>query len=467
MSTSSQFADTKRDEKGIHMAVVDRSVLEGLLAYLREHYPAACRHWFSEIEIVDIIDGTLHLLVSEDVRRRYLQRQCLEAFKEAAQSVTGRLLPVSFVGELPTVETSLPGGVFKHQDDGGEDEILLSPDYTFDTFVVGPDNRLAHAAALAVAEQPGRAYNPFFIHGGVGLGKTHLLQAICQTAMRFNPDMRICYISCNSFMNNFMDAVQEGKMRDFRHRFRSYDVLVVDDIHDITNRGPSQEEFFHTFNALYQSGRQVVLSSDAPPSEIPDLEERLTSRFNSGLVAPIEKPCYETRVAIIKSKAALRGIDVPDEVAGYVAARIDSNIRELEGALTTLQSLAIIDSRPIDLELAKACIGGKIVVEPGAQVSVSVQSILDTVSGFFGLRVGDLLSKRRQRSIALPRQIGMYLARRHTRFSLGEIGGYFGGRDHTTVMHAIRTIDGKRVKDASLDRDLVRLEEALMGTTPN
>ena len=173
----------------------------------------------------------------------------------------------------------MPGGVFKHQDDGGEDEILLSPDYTFDTFVVGPDNRLAHAAALAVAEQPGRAYNPFFIHGGVGLGKTHLLQAICQTAMQFNPDMRICYISCNSFMNNFMEAVQEGKMRDFRHRFRSYDVLVVDDIHDITNRGPSQEEFFHTFNALYQSGRQVVLSSDAPPSEIPDLEERLTSRF--------------------------------------------------------------------------------------------------------------------------------------------------------------------------------------------
>lgn len=445
------------------MAVVDRSVLEGMLAYLREHYPAACRHWFSEIEIVDVIDGTLHLLVTEDVRRRYLQRQCIDSFKEAAQAVTGRLLPVSFVGEMPKLETSMPGGVFKHQDDGGEDEILLSPDYTFDTFVVGPDNRLAHAAALAVAEQPGRAYNPFFIHGGVGLGKTHLLQAICQTAMRMNPDMRICYISCNSFMNNFMDAVQEGKMKDFRHRFRTYDVLVVDDIHDITNRGPSQEEFFHTFNSLYQSGRQVVLSSDAPPSEIPDLEERLTSRFNSGLVAPIEKPCYETRVAILKSKAALRGIDVPDEVAGYVAARVDSNIRELEGALTTLQSLALIDSRDIDLNLAKQAIGGHAPVDSGAQVSVSVQSILDTVSGFYGLRVGDLLSKRRQRSIALPRQIGMYLARRHTRFSLGEIGGYFGGRDHTTVMHAIRTIDGKRVDDEGLDRDLVRLEESLKG----
>ncbi len=446
------------------MAVVDRAVLDGILAHLREHHPAACRHWFSEIEIVDVIDGTLHLLVHEDVRRRYLQRQCLDAFKEAAQAVTGRLLPVSFVGEVPQQVQSTPGGVFKHQDDGEEDEILLSPDYTFDTFVVGPDNRLAHAAAVAVAEQPGRAYNPFFIHGGVGLGKTHLLQAICQTAMRSNPDMRIGYISCNSFMNNFMDAVQEGKMRDFRHRFRTYDVLVVDDIHDIANRGPSQEEFFHTFNTLYQSGRQVVLSSDAPPSEIPELEERLTSRFNSGLVAPIEKPCYETRVAILKSKAALREVEIPDEVAGYVAARIDSNIRELEGALTTLQSLAQIDNRSIDLDLAKRSISGSVAVaDAGQSVSVSVQSILDTVSGFYGLRVGDLLSKRRQRSIALPRQIGMYLARRHTRFSLGEIGGYFGGRDHTTVMHAIRTIDGKRAGDQSLDRDLIRLEETLLG----
>ena len=445
------------------MAVVDRAVLDGVLDYLREHHPAACRHWFSEIEIVDIIDGTLHLLMTEDVRRRYLQRQCLEAFKEAAQSVTGRLLPVSFVGEIHQQTDVTPGGVFKHQDDGNEDEVLLNPDYTFETFVVGPDNRLAHAAALAVAEQPGRAYNPFFIHGGVGLGKTHLLQAICQTAMRSNPDMRICYISCNSFMNNFMDAVQDGKMQSFRHRFRTYDLLVVDDIHDITNRGPSQEEFFHTFNTLYQSGRQVVLSSDAPPSEIPQLEERLISRFNCGLVARIEKPCYETRVAILKSKAQLRGVDVPDEVAGYVAARIDSNIRELEGALTTLQSLALIDNRLIDLDLAKQSISGKTVADPGTQISVSVQSILDTVSGFYGLRVGDLLSKRRQRSIALPRQIGMYLARRHTRFSLGEIGGYFGGRDHTTVMHAIRTIDGKRTGDESLDRDLIRLEESLLG----
>jgi len=445
------------------MAVVDRVVLDGILAHLREHYPAACRHWFSDIEIIDIIDGTLHLLVVEDVRRRYLQRQCLDAFKEAAQAVTNRLLPVSFVGEIPLNINPTPGGVFKHQDDGVEDEIILSPDYTFDTFVVGPDNRLAHAAALAVAEQPGRAYNPFFIHGGVGLGKTHLLQAICQTAMCSNPDMRVCYISCNSFMNNFMDAVQEGKMRDFRHRFRTYDVLVVDDIHDIANRGPSQEEFFHTFNTLYQSGRQVVLSSDAPPSDIPDLEERLISRFNSGLIAPIEKPCYETRVAILKSKAAMRAIDIPDDVAGYVAARIDSNIRELEGALTTLQGLALIDNRSINLDLAKQSIGGRGVSnEPVQHVSVSVQSILDAVSGFYGLRVGDLLSKRRQRSIALPRQIGMYLTRRHTRFSLGEIGGYFGGRDHTTVMHAIRTIDGKRAADQSLDRDLIRLEDSLI-----
>jgi chromosomal replication initiator protein len=194
--------------------------------------------------------------------------------------------------------------------------MLLSPDYTFESFVVGPDNRLAHAAASAVAQQPGRAYNPFFVHGSVGLGKTHLLQAICQQSMRNNPDMRIYYTSCNAFMNQFLEAVQDGDMGSFRHRFRNYDLLVVDDIHDLSKRDTSQEEFFHTFNTLYQGGRQVVLSSDAPPNEIPDLEERLTSRFGCGLVANIERPCYETRVSIVKSKAAVRSLELPDDLAG-------------------------------------------------------------------------------------------------------------------------------------------------------
>jgi chromosomal replication initiator protein len=338
--------------------------------------------------------------------------------------------------------------------------MLLSPDYTFESFVVGPDNRLAHAAASAVAQQPGRAYNPFFVHGSVGLGKTHLLQAICQQSMRNNPDMRIYYTSCNAFMNQFLEAVQDGDMGSFRHRFRNYDLLVVDDIHDLSKRDTSQEEFFHTFNTLYQGGRQVVLSSDAPPNEIPDLEERLTSRFGCGLVANIERPCYETRVSIVKSKAALRSLELPDDVAGYIAARIDTNIREIEGAITKIQTMAMLDGIDIDLALTKKSIGNQVKLNGPAQLTI--QDILDTVSGYYGLKLTDLLSKRRHKSVSLPRQIGMYLARKHTRFSLGEIGGYFGGRDHTTVMHAVRSIDGRRTGDNHLDQDINQLESVLL-----
>jgi chromosomal replication initiator protein len=326
--------------------------------------------------------------------------------------------------------------------------------------VVGPDNRLAHAAASAVAQQPGRAYNPFFVHGSVGLGKTHLLQAICQQSMRNNPDMRIYYTSCNAFMNQFLEAVQDGDMGSFRHRFRNYDLLVVDDIHDLSKRDTSQEEFFHTFNTLYQGGRQVVLSSDAPPNEIPDLEERLTSRFGCGLVANIERPCYETRVSIVKSKAALRSLELPDDVAGYIAARIDTNIREIEGAITKIQTMAMLDGIDIDLALTKKSIGNQVKLNGPAQLTI--QDILDTVSGYYGLKLTDLLSKRRHKSVSLPRQIGMYLARKHTRFSLGEIGGYFGGRDHTTVMHAVRSIDGRRTGDNHLDQDINQLESVLL-----
>jgi chromosomal replication initiator protein len=337
---------------------------------------------------------------------------------------------------------------------------LLSPDFSFESFVVGPDNRLAHAAALAVAQQPGRAYNPFFVHGGVGLGKTHLLQAICQQTIRNNPDLRIYYTSCNTFMNHFHDAVQSGDMHSFRYRFRNYDMFVVDDIHDLSNRGTSQEEFFHTFNTLYQGGRQIVLSSDAPPNEVPDMEERLTSRFSCGLVANIERPCYETRVAIVKSKAAMRSVSLPDDVASYIAARIDTNIREIEGAITKIQTLAVLDNCEIDLTMTKRSIGEQLRTNGSAKLTI--QDILDTVSVFYGLKLTELLSKRRHKSVSLPRQIGMYLARKHTRFSLGEIGGYFGGRDHTTVMHAIKSIDGKRIGDDRLDQDIAELESTLL-----
>ena len=311
-----------------------------------------------------------------------------------------------------------------------------------------------------MAGKPAWAYNPFFLQGGVGLGKTYLLQSICQAASRKNPNIRIYYTSCNGFMTQFHDSVQEGQMNSFRHRFRDLDMLLIDDIHDLSRRDRSQEEFFHTFNTLTQSGRQVVLSSDAAPNEIPDLEERLTSRFNCGLVAEMGKPCFETRVAILKSKARLRNIEMPDDIASYLAAKIDSNIRELEGAITKMQGLAALNGTALTMDLAKSAIGVESAVN-GTPLP-TIQDIVDTVTGYYSVRLSDLLSKRRPQSIALPRPICMCPARQHTRYSLQEIGGYFGGRDHTTVMHAVSAVNNKRTKDIPIDQDVSTLEQRLL-----
>lgn len=338
------------------------------------------------------------------------------------------------------------------------DALVINPDYAFENFVVGPENRLAHAASVAVGDNPAKSYNPLFIHGGVGLGKTHLLQAICLRILETRKDAQLYYISCESFMTQFMEAVQGGQMANFRHCFRDVDVLIVDDIHFLAKRDRTQDEFFHTFNTLYQSGKQIVLSSDASPNEIPDLEQRLVSRFKWGLVVKVEPPCYETRVEILKSKARLRGLDLPDDVACYVAERLDANIRELEGAITTLQIRASLDARPIDLALARIALGDQTGAPPSA---ISIHTIIDAVTDFYHVKVTDLQSKRRQRSVALPRQVCMYLARRLTRLSLEEIGGYFGGRDHTTVMHAVKIIDTRRLADTEFDGVVNGFESSL------
>ncbi|MBL9150633.1 MAG: chromosomal replication initiator protein DnaA [Phycisphaerae bacterium] len=495
--------------------------------YLRRHHPELWRHWFDDIEPIDIQSGVLRLVVREPIQLRFLQKSCTAYFTEAAQAATGRLLAVRFVGphEVEDLGDSLappaavsvaaprtatksragqevvaarePAAMASAATRGNADlgagvglamgagsgpaiglpsavpadasrdvpfeldeQMLLSPDYTFENFVVGPGNRLALAAALAVGEKPGRSYNPYFVHGGVGLGKTHLLQAICQTILRRNPKAKIAYISCNTFMDLFHEAVRGNTMAEFRSRFRTCDLLVIDDIHFLSKRDQTQEEFFHTFNALYQAGRQIVLSSDAAPSDIPDLEERLTSRFSCGLVARIDRPCYETRVSIVKSKARIHELDLPDDVPAYIAAKIDSNIRELEGALTKIRGFAMATGAPITLDLAKQALADSSTASASGQPTV--QMIIEEVSRFFDVKLTDLLSKRRHKSIALPRQVCMWLARKHTRFSLEEIGGYFGGRDHTTVMHAIRTINSKRGGDAKLSADVSRVEEQLL-----
>lgn len=440
-----------------------------LLDQLQKDHPTLCRRWFGDIKVLGVVQGSVKIQVDEPVQLKYLQRCCTQQFSDAVQTITGRLLTVTFVGNN---EFASLGGetVFGDSVSGAsgsvsggsssmEDDMFISPDYTFDGFVIGQGNRLAHAASVAVSDNPGHVYNPLFIHGGVGLGKTHLLQSICQTVMNVNPSMRIYYVSCNGFMTQFLEAVQSGEMSSFRNKFRAFDMLVIDDIHDLSKRDQTQEEFFHTFNTLFHTKKQIILSSDASPSEIPDLEERLVSRFSCGLVVCVEKPGFETRVEIVKKKGALRHVDIPDDVATYIANKIDTNIRELEGAIIKLQSVSLLDGAPINLEMAKLALGGS--GSPGTSRHVSIQDIHDVVTGFYGTKLTDLLSKKRTKSITVPRQVGMWLARKHTRFSLEEIGGYFGGRDHTTVMHAIKTTDQKLASDAIFTKDIEKLEAKL------
>lgn len=343
----------------------------------------------------------------------------------------------------------------------GYESLTINPDYSFENFVPGPENRLAHAAALAVAANPGHAYNPFFVHGGIGLGKSHLLQAICVRIAESAPQCRMYYISCEGFFTQFIESVQNGLMSEFRHRYRDVDLLVIDDIHFLSTRDRTQEEFFHTFNSLYQSNKQIILSSDAAPEEIPNLEERLVSRFKWGLVAKIDPPSFETRLAILQSKARLRNLVLPDDAAKYLAERVQRNVRELEGAIIKLQIQSTVEQRPIDLEMAKASMG-----EPpkSSTVEPSMQAIIAVVTEFYRIRLADLQSKHRQRSITLPRQVCMYLARKLTRHSLEEIGGFFGGRDHTTVMHALRIIEARRASDPEFDATLADLEARCRGT---
>ncbi|MDX2017210.1 MAG: chromosomal replication initiator protein DnaA [Planctomycetota bacterium] len=488
----------------------DRAIWAGMLAYLRKNHAPLCRQWFEELEPLGITGGAMHLRAHSAVHRDYLKRQCAEPFNDAARTASGRLLSVRFLGpedraeglgvlgeppvnlgeadraNVPTMPSfamtepkavaqamsaSAPAaGESKHLNGAPGLRIVpaasaeapeipaLNPDYTFEQFVVGPGNRLAHAAAQAAGSNPGRAYNPLFIHGGVGLGKTHLLQAVCLRILEHRPGARIAYLTCEAFITQFMDAVQAGQMVQFRHRFRDVDVLIIDDIQFLTSRERSQEEFFHTFNALYQSQRQIVLSSDAPPEEIPDLEDRLVSRFKWGLVAKIDPPDFETRAAILKNKSRLRGIALPNDVAEFVAHRIDSNIRELEGAITRLQIQSSVEGRPITLELAQSILG---MPTRSTGAEVAVQAIIGAVTEFYRIRLVDLQSKRRQRSVALPRQVCMYLIRKLTRHSLEEIGGHFGNRDHTTVMHAIKTIEAKRGEDGEFDLLIRTLEDQL------
>jgi len=324
----------------------------------------------------------------------------------------------------------------------------LNPRYTFDTFIVGSSNQFAHAASRAVAEAPSRSYNPLFIYGGVGLGKTHLMHAVGQYVLQHDRNLKLTYISSERFMNEMINAVRYDRVLDFRERYRSVDVLLVDDIQFLAGKEGTQTEFFHTFNALYDSQKQIVLSSDCPPHEIPALEERLRSRFEWGLIADIQSPDLETKVAILKKKAEAEAVPLPDNVAMYIAGRIKSNVRELEGSLIRLIAFASLTGQEISLPLTQDVLKNVLDHE---QKAVTIEGIQKFVADYYNLKMVDLKSRNNSKSVAMPRQIAMYLCKSLTRASLPEIGRSFGGKHHSTVIHSIRKVEDLRKRDGDFN----------------
>jgi chromosomal replication initiator protein len=401
---------------------------------------------FGNTELLQFDGTAARIAVRDQVQADMLLRAMGETVRAAFARVTG------CTPELDVVVREAAGGT---------PAPVLNELYTFENFVVGSSNRLAHAAAVAVAESPGLAYNPLFLHGPVGLGKTHLLQAICHALLRKPLKRSVLYLTCEAFTNDFVGALERGALDRFRHRYRHVDVLVIDDIQFLAKTEKTQEEFFHTFNTLYNAKKQLILSSDAPPKEIPSLEERLVSRFKWGLVTTIEPPSLEMRVAIVRNKARLRSQDFPADVVQFVAEHLTSNIRELEGAVVKLIAYSHLMDKPIDLPLAKEVFRDT-VHAPAHRVTID--SIVERVTQTFKVKLSDLQSKRRTKSISLPRQVCMSLARRFTDHSLEEIGGYFGGRDHTTVIAAIERVQTLRERDPQLNALVERLAREL--TTP-
>ncbi len=427
------------------VAVVESRLWQQIIQHVVTNGGELIRPWFAQLEPVSLEHGLLEIQTPGQREQSYCQQYALRLFTEAAQAATGRLVSVCFLArsgaQVPLVDSDL----------------ILNDEYTFESFVTGPCNRLAHAACLAVAQAPGKTYNPLFIHGAAGLGKTHLLQATGHT-ITANGYREICFISSETFTNHLIDAIESGGLHEFRYRYRHADALVIDDVQFLSKHEQTQEEFFHTFNTLYQSQKQIILSCDCPPADIPHLEERLVSRFSWGLVAGIDRPGYETRVAIIRKKATTRGIKLPEDVVCFIAGTIDSNTRELEGAITKVSMLARVLDEPVTLALAEDALGKDI---RAGKYEVTVEDIIDVVTKRFGVRLADLQSRKRTKSISLPRQVCMYLARSLTRHSLEEIGGYFGGRDHTTVLHANRTIEGLRRQDAVFHATVEQLSQKL------
>jgi chromosomal replication initiator protein len=413
---------------------------------------AVIDQWVRPCRLLAIEGDHLTIGAPNPFSRDWLIQHHLSAIQRAAQDIVGGQPRVTVVvdgaASQPAPADAPPPMPVRP---GGGSVEGLNPRYTFDTFVVGSSNQFAQAASQAVAELPSKAYNPLFIYGGVGLGKTHLLHAVGHQSVRLFPTMVVVYITSERFTNELINAIRYDRTAEFRARYRNMDLLLIDDIQFISGKERTQEEFFHTFNTLYESRKQIIVSSDAPPKDIPEIEERLRSRFEWGLIADIQPPDFETRVAILKKKAALERVRLADDVAYLIASRVKSNIRELEGSLTRMIAFCALTGREMSVDLAQEVLGELWGEE---EKVITIEQIQRKVGDAFGVKLSDLKAKNRTKAVAFPRQIAMYLARQLTHASLSEVGRAFGGKDHTTVLHAVDKIQVLLQEDPKLRKTI-------------
>ncbi|MGC8914808.1 MAG: chromosomal replication initiator protein DnaA [Thermosulfidibacteraceae bacterium] len=423
-----------------------------------EYFPSVTVDtWIKPIEVVGISNGTFSIAVPNRFYKSWFSENYEPIVKNILKEITGKELEINYViKKEPKRVEELRIEERIEIDEQKKNHTYLNPKYTFENFVVGPSNQLAHASSIAVAENPGKVYNPLFIYGGVGLGKTHLLHAIGHRALEKNPKLNLCYISTERFMNELIESIKNDKMQIFRKKYRKLDVLLIDDIQFIAGKDRTQEEFFHTFNELYNEGKQIVISSDRPPNEMNNIEDRLKSRFQWGLIVDIQPPDLETRIAILRKKAENENLNLSYEVAHMVAKRIKSNIRELEGCLTKIIAMASLTGREISLDLVKSILDS---LYPQQDLNVSAENIIREVAKKFGLKISEIRSKKRNKSIVIPRQLAMYLIRKLTPLSLPEIGEVFGGMDHTSVLHSIRKMENLLKTDSELLKIAKEIEE--------
>ena len=423
--------------------------------------------WFKATKTVKYTDTQILITAPTTFAVEWLESRYTKLVSSTIFEMTGKQVEVKFIieeaaqAEPEEVQPQTPPPRAALQEEPVSN--ILNPKYTFDTFVIGSNNRFAHAASLAVAEAPAKAYNPLFLYGGVGLGKTHLMHAIGHYILEHNPKSRVVYTTSEKFMNEFINAIRDNRGESFRNKYRNIDILLIDDIQFLAGKESTQEEFFHTFNALHNDNKQIVISSDRPPKEIETLEERLRSRFEWGLITDIQPPDLETRIAILRKKAKADNLDIPNEAMVYIANQINTNIRELEGALTRVVAYSTMTNQDITTHLTAEAL--KDIIPTGRPKMITIQDIQQRVGEYYGLRMEDFKARKRTKAIAFPRQIAMYLSREMTDYSLPKIGEAFGGRDHTTVIHAHEKITQNLTHDQELYKVVQNLIEKIKNPT--